>query len=314
MGSSIAIMLIIAMLIILVPLVISIFTQVYEPPIVAVYFYVWYSEGLGNRHWNDSIYNVVVDEPLIGYYSSIDEEVIRWQLNLIKQAGINVLFISWWGPNSYEDRAAKKVFSLLKDYGLKATIFIEPYLGNDPNVYNYTWWNSVLNYIYHNYVVPYRESYFVWDGKPLVLAFNPIGKKYIYNDFRFTIRIVGNSEYVDWDYWIYPPRIRDDGYIAIIPRYDDYFLYLAGARQSYTRIDYDYSERIYEEMWKYVLENRDKIKLIAICSWNEYHERTMIEPHYDTTANIKYDPYNMTRHFITNLKSWMFEILENIIG
>lgn len=107
-------------------------------PTVGVYFYVWYGDGLGGRHWNDSIHNIVVDGPLIGYYSSMDEEVIKWRLNFIKQAGIDVLFISWRGPNSYEDNAAKKVFSLLKDYNLKAAIFIEPYLGNDPEIYNYT--------------------------------------------------------------------------------------------------------------------------------------------------------------------------------
>jgi len=270
--------------------------QLNSSPVIAVYFYVWYGNP-ENSHWNNSIYNIVVDKPLIGYYSSIDESTIRWQLNLIKQASIDVLFISWWGPGSYEDKAAKKVFLLLKEYGLKAAIMIEPYLGNNASLYTKEWWNKVLNYIYVNYVLMHKDVYFYWMEKPLILAFNPIGEVYKPIDSRFTIRIVGNDNpYIDWDYWSYSPRIRYDGYVAILPRYDDYYLYLAGARESYTRLDPDYSQRVYENCWNFVLSHKNVVKLIVICSWNEYHERTMIEPHYDATSTI--DIYQETVKYI----------------
>ncbi len=37
----------------------------------------------------------VVDKPVIGYYDSTDQEVVEWQLYLIRKAGIDCLFISW---------------------------------------------------------------------------------------------------------------------------------------------------------------------------------------------------------------------------
>jgi len=81
--------------------------------VIAVYFYVWYGRGLGSRHWNDSCVNVVVDKPIFGY-SSIDYEVIEKQIKLIKDANIDVLFISWRGPGSYQDEVAKRVFKIIK--------------------------------------------------------------------------------------------------------------------------------------------------------------------------------------------------------
>ena len=102
-------------------------SQGVECPIIAMYFYVWYRNGFGSNHWNGSPTTIVVDKPLIGFYSSIDDNVVRWQLEKIRELGVDALFISWWGPGSYEDRAAQKVFSYLELYGLKAAILVEPF-------------------------------------------------------------------------------------------------------------------------------------------------------------------------------------------
>ena len=292
-----------------------------QPPVVAVYFYAWYGEGLGGRHWNDSVYTPVIDKPLIGYYSSLDLDTIEWQLRLLKQAGVDVLFISWWGPGSYEDRAAKLIFKELGRFGLKAAILVEPYLGNDPSAYNHDWWVKVLNYIYSNYVARYPEAYFRWQGKPLVLAFNPIGMSYKPLDPRFTVRIVGNDvdngRYRDWDLWpdYLAPwtsskhvelRIRKDGYVAITPRFDDRAFCQLGVRSGCEQrlVDPDYTLQAYIKQWEWILQHREQVKLIAIYSWNEYHERSMIEPHYDSTKPKKliYDPYAVTRSYIEKLR------------
>jgi len=268
--------------------------------IVAVYFYIWYGNP-ENNHWNSSAWNIVVDKPLIGYYSSMDDETIKWQLRLIRDAGIDVLFISWWGPGSYEDRVAEKVFSYLKDFGLKACIFIEPYLGSKAILYDREWWSHILDYVNSRFIQKFSNVYFKWNGKPLILAFYPVGVVFRPSDSRFTIRIVGLYPYTDWSYWIPLPRIEKDGYIAVLPRFDSYYLYLAGSRPFPTRIDIEY-KFLYDVLWNYILLNKHRIRLIAICSWNEYHERTMIEPHYDRTAPNTISPYEKTREYIMKLK------------
>ena len=137
-----------------------------ENIVIAVYYYVWYVEGLGNRHWNDTLeYGFVKDKPVIGFYSSGSEDVIRWQLSLIRDAGIDVLFISWWGPGSYEDKVSRKVFSLLGEYGLKAAILVEPFKSSNLSAYNASFWREILNYIYENYIAPYNDVYFKLNSK-----------------------------------------------------------------------------------------------------------------------------------------------------
>jgi len=205
-----------------------------EGLLACVYYYPWYSED--GRHWGPPghPYWSVVDEPVIGFYDSRDASVIDWQLRLIRDAGIACLFISWWGPGSFEDDAARRVFWRARLYGLKAAILVEPYLGGDPSRYGRAFWEQTLAYIKRNYIDSHPDVYLKLDGKPLVLAFNPIGLAYDPEpDFPgYAIRIVGNdidnAGYQDWDLW--PDydrgltgelRVRRDGYVALAPRFDD---------------------------------------------------------------------------------------------
>ncbi|RLG82426.1 MAG: hypothetical protein DRO40_07755 [Thermoprotei archaeon] len=282
------------------------FHVVADNKVVGVYFYPWYSVTL-NRHWSEN----VIDKPYIGYYDSDNPETITWQLKLISEAGIDLVVFSWWGPNSFEDNTTKVIVKYLNGYGLKFAIMVEPYLGQEPSLYNKTFWENVLGYIKNNYIDKYREDYFHLNGKPLVLAFNPIGMNYNpSNDFPdYTIRITGNdidnAGYQDWDYWpdyIDPNsvelRIRKDGYVSIIPRFDDTHFRAPG-----TCIDQNYTQGLYEKEWEWILEHKDSINIVMVTSWNEYHERTMVEPHYDNTSNV--DPfyiYDLTKRYIQELE------------
>ena len=276
---------------------------------LCTYFYVWY--GSPDHPWTN-----IIDMPLLGYYNSNNTQVMTQQLEWIREAGIDCLIISWWGPGHYTDIVAQKVFQLLSQYGLQGSIMIEPWLGDeDPasntTIYNATWWNNTLHYIQTHYIEEYGHSYLHLDGHPLILAFNPIGMKYRPNTTMYTIRIVGNdidnARYQDWDYW--PDydknltgklRIRTDGYVAITPRYDDEH-FRPGNVPSY---DPNLTKNWYQKQWQWILNNTQNISIITIATWNEYHERTMIEPHYDATSPIK-DPYylyNITRKYIDQIK------------
>ena len=274
-------------------------------PIVGAIFYPWYSVSR-RRHWDNTI-----DRPYIGYYDSYNNTVIEWQLKLIKNAGIDFIVFSWWGPNSFEDNVTKTLAKYLRKYGIQFTIMLEPYLGNEhPEYYNKSFWANNLEYISKNHVEPYSDIYLFLEGKPLVMAFNPIGMEYNpSSDFPdYTIRITGNdidsARYQDWDYWpdyIDPEhvtlKIRRNGYVVIIPRYDDTHFRDPG------RVDQNYTENLYVKEWEWILEHKDAISIVMITSWNEYHERTMIEPHYDGTVSI--DPfyiYNPTKTYIEKLK------------
>ena len=271
-------------------------------PVIAVYYYPWYREGLGSRHWNDSALTPVVDKPIVGFYSSLDPATVEWQLRMAVMAGVNTLFVSWWGPGSYEDRALPIVFEKARSLGLRVAVLIEPYLGGAPQLYTWRWWVGVLSYLWTHYVARYPDAYALLNGRPLVLAFNPVGLVYRPEAPFAEIRIVGNavnsSGRVDWDLWpdylagirhvaSVELRIRKDGYVAVAPRFDDTLLYALGARQdcSSRLLDPLYLDELYEKQWLWIIEHRSEVRIVAIYSWNEYHERSAIEPHWDPVTH-----------------------------
>ncbi len=292
---------------------------------VAVFFYVWYERGKERGHW---AHRTVVDEPAIGYYSSMDIDAIEWQLKMIRDAGIDVLFISWWGPGSYEDRAAKIVFSLLRRYGLKAAILVEPFRGSDLwsalVSYGPEFWHMVLPYIEREFIDRYPDAYFRLCGKPLILMFAPVGLFYTPRDDRYVFRVVAVYNDIleaiglraNWDLWPWylAPWTRPEGsvaliersggYVAIAPRYDDTISCELGERTwcNQRLLDPTYSLGIYAREWHWILKHAKELCLVAIYSWNEYHERSEIEPHIDATAH-GCSPYNVTREYARRLRA-----------
>jgi len=49
-------------------------------------------------------------------------------------------------------------------------------------------------------------------------------------------------------------------------------------RDEVIKIDPDLTEGWYDWQWEEVFEHRDRIKLLMIWTWNEYHEQIHVEP------------------------------------
>ncbi|MDE1854067.1 MAG: hypothetical protein KGI38_10050 [Thaumarchaeota archaeon] len=290
--------------------------------------------GLGTPGWNSSTYpggGTIVDQPTIGYYSSDDNETFAWQVSQMQKAGFSFAVISWWGPSTLGEsgainKATHDFFAYLKSNGstFKAAIMIDAYNGthglSNPSL------ASDYDYIYNNFVTPFGKWYFDWPG-PLLMTFNPVTP--LDNDSRFTSKEIGNyacepidtcaahslNQKLDWIFWDTPaqyfvgqggsynatndegpPVISSDGEVTLVPRIDSY--YDQGYQNgSFLRFDPSLSKGLYQEQWGYVLSHSSSVKLVIIYSWNEYHERTAIEPHIDFTANI-----NST--YLSNLTSY----------
>jgi len=248
----------------------------------------------------------------------------------MRDAGIDVVFISWWGPGTYEDRVAKEVFKLLPKYGLKGAILVEPFKGSGVvdalTKYGPRFWDQVLPYLEREFISKYPDTYFRLDGKPLILTFAPVGLQYLPHTSKYVFRVVAVfvDEFralglrADWDLWpnYLAPwtkprenislRIRVDGYVSITPRFDK-----ASCRSGMERgntcwyvLDPTYALGAYVKEWSWVLKHSREVRIVAIYSWNEYHERSEIEPHYDATKpkNLTYDPYEITVKFVAKLK------------
>ena len=274
-----------------------------------LYYYVWYGEGLGGRYWNDSDNNVVVDRPLLGFYSSQNTSVIRQHLKWFEELNINFLIISWWGPNSYEDNSTKTIFSIVKDNGYPIEIAIMVEAFNWSGIYDF---KAIYEYINTTYVVPYGSIYMKLDNLPLVCFFNDNINMTRTEENRtalrssamgFSARIVGHSDYVDWYAWPIAghseapkPKLSGDGYVGMLPRYDD----THQRNSTSTMYDVNYTDGLLGKQWNEILrlENESAVNYVGIYSWNEYRERSQIEPFIGPDGAYTLKPFSETYYYI----------------
>ena len=302
---------------------------------VGAFLYLWYGNatsgvgGLGSPGWNSSTYpggGSVVDTPAIGYYVSDSNATFQWQVNGMRSAGITFAVISWWGPSRTGEAGAinKATLDFLRflkgtNSDFKAAIMVDAFEGG--NNLNESTLTSVYDYVYSQFASTYSNWYFSWEGHPLLLFFNPIYPQS--NDTRFTERTIGNRPNpVDWQFWNAPgtffnsqlqpgvdaandigsPFISPDGEVTITPRIDSYYNNRSGFQQGYLRFDSTLQLGLYSYEWNYVLSHEAGVKLVLVYSWNEYHERSAIEPHTDVTSPVPMTYLlNLTASFISQL-------------
>jgi len=103
----------------------------------AVFFYPWYASQPHDgawRHWDEGGHAPPDDVgsdyyPLRGAYSSLDQSVLSTQMADIASAGIGEVIVSWWGQGSFEDRALGGVVAAAAANGVTVGIHLEPYVG-----------------------------------------------------------------------------------------------------------------------------------------------------------------------------------------
>jgi hypothetical protein len=297
--------------------------------------------GNGTSHWNDSPLGKAVDKPSIGWYASDNNATLAWQLANMQKAGISVIVVSWWGVGNESggsatlDRAINNatlnlfryVESTKNLWNFKIAVMVEPFNSTDLTSADYT---SLYNYVENTFYKPFNDITFYWQSKPLILSFNPNRLPSLPALSMFTYKEEGNSAGVDWAFWEggyyndsswgtenaanyeHSPYISPgDKEVGILPRYDDYYLsdaYLAtlhetGGRTGYMRFDYNYSQGMYNWEWNYVIGHRTQLNFVLLYSWNEYHERSEIEPHFDHSLNTTVNLVGSTGYAVKVLES-----------
>ncbi len=271
-------------------------------PKVGIFYYLWY--GALDSDWKPPKF---VDFPILGNYNSSNFTVIKQHLRWIEDLGVDFVVLSWWGfqdpYGNFTDSAAKKVLNVAEaeKSNLKFAIMVEPF--NSPMPYKYV---EIYNHVYNEFAARFGSFYYEEEGKPLIFFFNndsltPNGVVLL--DSRFETVLVGHESYVDWLYTdlvfdshpVREPRSRE---VSVTPRYDESRL----DRPKSIMVDVSLSQGVYDEEWKNAIRlwQEGKVDTIMITSWNEYPERTAIEPQKDKTAPSR-DPYylyNLTKEYI----------------
>lgn len=282
---------------------------------------------------------IVKDEPDIGFYASDSNATLAWQLSNMQKAGISVIIVSWWGMGNDSggglnakldaaiNNATLNVFRYVEStknlWNFKIAIMVEPF-----NYVNSTYsypidWPNLLNYVENTFYRPFNYITFYWEMKPLLLSFNDQVIPPIPAASTFTTKVEGNNHALaDWIFWEggnfndsgtaeisqyeYPPRISLDGEVGVVWRYDDYYLSTfggdVGGRTGYMRFDINGTQGMYDYEWNYVIQHRNEINFVLIYSWNEYHERSEIEPHWDFTIRGNVSLVGTTGYYVSQLR------------
>lgn len=95
-------------------------------------YYPWYGRDPW-RHWDAEGHTPPIDVaapylPRLGAYDSRSRAVLEQHARWIADSGVGAVNLSWWGPDSYEDRAVHGIMDVMRDHDLKVTFHLEPYV------------------------------------------------------------------------------------------------------------------------------------------------------------------------------------------
>src|ERR687888_2442436 len=81
-----------------------------------IFYYPWYKAAPNYVHWNfggpDPSLNIESSSyPSMAAYDGTSATVLAQHMAWIKQAGLDALAVSWWGPNSPEDQNTPAVLN-----------------------------------------------------------------------------------------------------------------------------------------------------------------------------------------------------------
>lgn len=294
---------------------------------VGAYYYGWYHGGYNSHGWNESFHDESLkDKPFLGYYNNWNDTfTMKQHIAWADDLGIDFLLTSWsaYTHDGIDDNA-KTMFKVRRTFGnVKLALCVEPFNQTEsPETYNWTW---IHNQIYENYCN--YSFYYELDDRPLVayIMGNGLGNMTTVTQENDTFTQIGiggdegggrsNGDFPSWiKMWAYTsltperpykdPPYSDRCYV-VCPRYDD----VACRRRNLTvGEDYkDYNDyKSYTEQWQEAREfaRKDDIDVIMICTFNEYMERTFIEPCFDHTS-FSDNPFyiiNLTKHQISELR------------
>jgi len=270
-------------------------------------------------HWIDTTWNNLAPHtggddvganfyPQLGNYSSKDPATISTHMQQIREAGIGVVVISWWGKGDFTDQSVGTLLDTAHAHGLKVAFHIEP-------VYNtVAEFRGLMEYISSSYLQ--HPAMYKIDGKPLY---------YLYNSFQL--------KHEEWQSLLNPDSTSSlrstpldgvfiglwttgfDGEFAVKSGFDGFYTYFASDGFAYGSTTSNWPDmaafarennliyipsvgpgyadtrirpwnekttksrdqgRYYEEMFKNAVNTTPDF--ISITSFNEWHEGTQIEP------------------------------------
>ena len=333
------------------------------------FYYGWYgnneTDGL-IRHWNHDILPHWSDKswddkpaykggndiganfyPELGCYSNNDSVIIKKHVQMIEEAGIGVISISWWGEGSYEDNNVLLIMNLADKKNIKVNFHLEPLenrtarstiemiktiiskYGNHSALYRLN--GKPLFYVYDSYLIPKEEwSNFLSKGSINSIRGTELDSHIIglwvnegEDDFFIDGGFDGIYTYFASDGFTYGSSKENWNYLSSwADIHNKIFIPCVGPGYSDSRIrpwnKHNFKDRdkgeYYDKMFDSAIKSNPRI--IGLTSFNEWHEGSQIEPAISKiSGEFIYEDYRPldSRYYLRRTKYWAdnFEMSKN---
>jgi hypothetical protein len=266
-----------------------------ERPLVGVHYFAWYR--LTKDGWGNGLTTVPADSPLpaAGRYDSSDTDVIAAHIRQMESAGFDFAIVhviagsprTWANARTFVDR--------LSGHRLKAAVLLDG-LYVDEAAAKAMWVQKARADFTGD------SHYLQFHGQPLIMMFSTrldfdapgviLRNVYWtdrYDPGRNTFNENHHLEPRDWPFWADTPQPLVNGLVPVIPGYIDTSL-----GRTRTMVHPRNNGELYRQQWNRALALHPE--LILVYSWNEYFERSGIEP----TAEWGNQYLNMTACYIAH--------------
>jgi len=121
------------------------------------FYYPWYGNW---SHWPPD--GNITDHPLLGFYDSNNEALIKEHIDMAKEAGIDGFIVSWFGINHFTDNASLHIKNACEQNDFKFTFYYENTSSIDQTI-------NDLRYILNNYAN--SSAWFKIDERPVIYIY-----------------------------------------------------------------------------------------------------------------------------------------------
>lgn len=252
---------------------------------VAAFYYPWYGTSARDGeplHWRTASAGSSIASgfvPARGEYSSSSPAILRAHMQDLRDAGVDTVVVSWWGPGSIEDLRLPLVVAAARERGLQVALHVEPYAGRTPasveaDLGRLAAYGIRDVYVYDSTQYPDAEWAAVTGRLPglRLFAHTPLAGK---------ARAGGFAGLYTYDVLVYDGRsfgrmcrqARALGLLcapSVGPGFD------ARRATGEPRVQDRRDGRRYDAMWRAAL--RARADIVTVTSYNEWQEGTQIEP------------------------------------
>ncbi len=253
--------------------------------LVLAFYFPWYYQE--NWYWTGKL--SIAHQPVLGLYSSADENILRNHINMAKNAGIDGFICSWWGRNSITNQNLQKLARICAENDFRFTIYLEEAKDMD-NL------RESIHYLESTYAN--LNAFLRYRDKPAIFVFNRILETTPLDSLRavksgFSIINYGyrisNLEGFEGIHEFLPPQQNTSAIkkfyllakevahskgklfaVPVMPGFDDRFVNAPGTVINRKKGEY------YKKSWEAALYSQPD--WILISTFNEWFEGTEIEP------------------------------------